>query len=239
MVVGTWGEAYLTRLRGCAVRMERELVEISDRDRAVRLIEADAQTVEKGFSDGLLAMESASRVRTLDPLQASAWLVEGDPACALWKALPQLAAYVELLQAGYPEAAVRFETPENELGLDLAVVNDEGQVLLLGVARAEPLELAKLEALVPTFDGADGGVRSMREIPGREAQQLAYQLWSTRAPYLWLVAAGARRLFRVRYGRTIKLTGVRVLPMPDDLWPFGFEGPTPRVALVQSEVVAG
>jgi hypothetical protein len=221
------------------VRMERELVEISDRDRAVRLIEADAQTVELGFSDGLLAMESASRVRTLDPLQASAWLVEGDPACALWKSLPQLAAYVELLQAGYPEGAVRFETPENELGLDLAAVNDDGQVLLLGVARAEPLELAKLEALVPTFDGEDEGVRSMREIPGREAQQLAYQLWSTRAPYLWLVAAGARRLFRVRYGRTIKLTQARALPMPDDLWPFGFEGPTPRVAVVESEAVAG
>jgi hypothetical protein len=239
MDVGTWGEAYLTRLRGCAVRMERELVEITDRDRAVRLIEADAQTVEEGFGDGLLAMESASRVRTLDPLQASAWLVEGDPACALWKSLPQLAAYVELLQAGYPEGAVRFATPESELGLDLAAVNDDGQVLLLGVARGEPLELAKLEALVPTFEGGNEGVGPMREIPGREAQRLAYQLWSTRAPYLWLVAAGARRLFRVRYDRTIKLTRVRVLPMLDDLWPLGFEGPTPRVAVVESEAVAG
>lgn len=239
MVVGTWGEAYLTRLRGCAARMERELVEISDRDRAVRLIETDAQTVEEGFGDGLLAMESTSRVRTLDPLQASAWLVSGDPAHVLWEALPQLAAYVELLRAGYPEGAVRFETPDTELGLDLAVVNDEGQVLVLGVARAEPLELAKLEALVPTFEGEGAGVRSQREIPGREAQRLAYQLWSTRAPYLWLVAAGARRLFRVRYGRTIKLTGARVLPMPEDLWPLGFDGPTPRVTVVETEAVAG
>ena len=110
-VVGTWGEAYLTRLRGCAVRMERELVEISDRDRAVRLIESEARTVEEGFGEGLLAMESASRVRTLDPLQSSAWLVAGDPARARWESLPQLAAYVELLQAGYPEGALRFETP--------------------------------------------------------------------------------------------------------------------------------
>ena len=112
-------------------------------------------------------------------------------------------------------------------------------MLLLGVARAEPLELAKLEALVPTFEGEGEGVRSMRDIPGREAQQLAYQLWSTRAPYLWLVAAGARRLFRVRYGRTIKLTPVRVLPMPDELWPFGFDGPTPRVAVVEAAAAAG
>ena len=102
--MGTWGEAYLTRLRGCAVRMERELVEISDRDRAVRLIESEARTVEEGFGEGLLAMESASRVRTLDPLQSSAWLVAGDPARTRWESLPQLAAYVELLQAGYPEA---------------------------------------------------------------------------------------------------------------------------------------
>jgi hypothetical protein len=219
------------------VRLERELVDISDRDRAVRLVESDAQTVEEGFGAGLLAMESASRVRTLDPFQASAWLVAGDPARTRWECLPQLSAYVELLQAGYPEGAVRFATPESELGLDLAAVNDDGQVLLLGVARAEPLELTKLEALVPTFE-ADG-IRSMRDVPGREAQQLAYQLWSSRAPYLWLVAAGARRLFRVRYGRTIKLTGVRVLPMPDELWPYGFDGPTPRVAVVGSAAVAG
>ncbi len=217
--------------------MQRELEEISDRDRAVRLVEADAQTVEDGFGDGLLAMESASRVRTLDPFQASAWLVAGDPARARWESLPQLAAYVELLQAGYPQGAVRFETPDFELRLDLAAVNDDGQVLLLGVARAEPLELAKLEALVPTFE--PGEVRSTREIHGREAEQLAYQLWSTRAPYLWLVAAGARRLFRVRYGRTIKLTRLRVLPMPEDLWPFGFEGPTPRVSVIAPAAAAG
>ena len=234
--MGTWGEAYLTRLRGCAVRMERELVEISDRDRAVRLVEDDARTVEEGFGAGLLTMESASRVRTLDPRQGSAWLVVGDPARTRWESLPQLAAYVELLRAGYPEGAVRFEAPEAELGLDLAAVNDDGQVLLLGVARAEPLELAKLEALVPTFEH---DVRSMGDIPGREAQQLAFQLWSTRAPYLWLVAAGARRLFRVRYGRTITLTRVRVLPLPEELWPFGFDGPTPRIAGVEPAAVAG
>lgn len=237
--MGTWGEAYLTRLRGCAVQMGRELAEISDRDRAVRLSESDAQTVEEGFGDGLLAMESAGCVRTLDPLQASAWLVIGDPARARWESLAQLAAYVELLQAGYPEGAVRFATPETELGLDLAAVNDDGQVLLLGAARAEPLELAKLEALVPTFDVEDEGLRSLREIPGREALRLAFQLWSTRAPYLWLVAAGARRLFRVRYDRTIKLTRQRVLPMCEELWPYGFDGPTPRVTVVEPEAVAG
>lgn len=237
MGVGTWGEAYLTRLRGCAVRTGRELGEISDRDRAVRLVETDAQSVEEGFGQGLLSLEPTSRVQSLDPLQGATWLVEGDPVRPRWESLAQLAAYVELLRAGYPESAVRLATPEGELGLDLAVLNDDGQVLLLGVARAESLELTKLEALVPTFDIES--VRSVPMVPGREPQLLAHQLWATRAPYLWLVAAGARRLYRVKYGRTIALTPARLLPMPEDLWPFGFTGPTPRVAVVVPEAVAG
>lgn len=235
--MGTWGEAYLTRLRGCAVRMGRELGEISDRDRAVRLVEADAKAVEEGFGQGVLSMESASRVRSLDPHQATTWLVEGDPAQPRWQSLAQLAAYVELLAIGYPQPAVRLATPDRELGLDLAVVNDEGQVLLLGVARAESLELARLEALVPTFDSES--VRSVHIVPGREPQLLAHQLWMTQAPYLWLVAAGARRLYRVKYGRTIKLLPARMLPMREDLWPSGFNGPTPRVAVVAAEAVVG
>jgi hypothetical protein len=101
------------------------------------------------------------------------------------------------------------------------------------------MELAKLEALVSTFENTGEGLRPLPGVPGREPQQLAYQLWSTRAPYLWLVAAGTRRLFRVHYGRTIKLTRNRVLPMPEELWPFGFEGPTPRIAIVEPEAVAG
>ncbi|KAA1424238.1 hypothetical protein [Nocardioides antri] len=233
--MGTWGEAYLTRLRGCAGRLERELADISDRDRAVRLVEDDARLVEKGFADGLLSVEAASRVRTLDPLQADAWLVEGEPARPRWELLSQLAAYVELLRGGYPEPVVRFATSESELGLDLAAVDDDGRVLLLGVARAEPLELAKLEALVPTFE--DEGAGFTVTVPGHDARELARQLWATRAPYLWLVAAGTRRLHRVQYGRTIRLTPVAELPEPEDLWPFGVLGPTPRIALV--EPVAG
>ena len=211
--------------------MGRELAEISARERAVRLVEADARTVEEGFGEGLLRVESSSRVRTLDPLQASAWLVEGDPARPRWETLPQMAAYVELLRAGYPESGVRFATCDAELGLDLAAVDDDGKVLLLGVARAESLELAKLEALVPTFEEDD--VRSALRVPGQDAQQLARQLWATRATYLWLVAAATRRLFRVRYGRTLTLTSVKLLPLPHELWPFGSDASTPRIAVAE------
>lgn len=236
--MGTWGEAYLTRLRGCAARMERDFSQISDRDRSVRLVERDAKLVEAGFGAGVLTMESASRVRTFDPWQATTWLVEGDPARPRWESLPLMAAYVELLQGGYPRNAVRFAAPDLELRLDLAAVNEEGQVLVLGVARAEALELSKLVALVSTFESH--GARGPRGgLPGREAQHLAHQLRATRAPYLWLLAAGTRRVFRVRYGRTIKLTPAQRLPTAAELWPFGFDGPTPRVAVLGPESVAG
>lgn len=228
--MGTWGEAYITRMRGCAARLGRELVEVSNRDRAVRLLECSARLVEEGFSDGLLSVASDGGVRTLDPRQTTTWMVSGDPARPRWEVLSQLAAYVELVAAaGYPDGAVRFATSRAELGLDLAAVNDDGQVVLLGVARSEPLELSKVEALVPTFEVS---VLCEREVSGRDPQRIAYQLWATRAPYLWLVAAGTRRLFRVRYDRTIRLSPIKVLPMPDELWPLGFRGPTPRVVPV-------
>lgn len=226
--MGTWGEAYLTRLRGCAARMGQELGDITDRDRSVRLVDGDARTVEEAFGDGLLEMAAAGRVRTRDVLQSPAWLVAGDPPRPRWESLPQLAGYVELLRLGYPEAAVRFATSEAELGLDLAAVTEDGDVLVLGVARAESLLLDKLEALVPTFEV--GGPRTVRSALGCDAHRVATQLWATRAPYLWLVAAGNRRVLRVSYGRTITLTALRRLPQVGELWPYAFEGGTPRIA---------
>lgn len=217
-------------MRGCAARLGRELADVSHRDRAVRLLECNARLVEEAFSDGLLRVAPDGGVRTLDPRQTTTWMVDrGEPAQPRWEVLSQLAAYVELVAAGYPDGAVRFATSRAELGLDLAAVNDDGQVVLLGVARSEPLQLLKLEALVPTFDVS---VLCRRAASGHDPRKIAQQLWATRAPYLWLVAAGTRRLFRVRYDRTIRLSPIKVLPMPDELWPLGFRGPTPRVVPV-------
>lgn len=235
--MGTYVEAYLTRMRGCAARMGREMAPISDRNRTVRLVEADARSVETGFASGWLAIEWVNRVQTLDPRQATAWLVEGNPAHLCWEYLPHLAAYVEMLAAGYPERAVRFETPDSELRLDLAAVDEEGRVLVLAEAKAEPIQLTKLEALVPTFEGDPGWPG--RTSPGREAHRLAHQLWATRAPYLWLVAAGVRRAYRVSYERTIKLALMKGLPDAAELWPYGFDGPAPRIMTHDEEPVAG
>lgn len=223
----TWGEVYLDRLRGCAARTGHELADISDRDRSVRLVEADARAVEEGFAAGVLAMAPDGLVRTLDPLQDDCALVTGEPPRPRWEALAQLAGYVELLGLGYPDRAVRCATSEAELGLDLAAVGEHGEVLVVGAARAESLLLSKLEALVPTFEG--NGPRTVRSSLGCDAHQVATQLWATRAPYLWLVAPGARRVLRATFGRTITLTPARRLPRPDELWPYGFEGATPVV----------
>ncbi|KAA1418845.1 hypothetical protein F0U44_10195 [Nocardioides humilatus] len=230
--MGTWGEAYLARLRGCAELMGQELVPVSDRDRSVRLVESDARTVEEGFGVGLLELATAGKVRTRDGLQSLAWLVAGDPPEPRWESLPQLAGYVELLRRGYPEGAVRFATPESELKIDLAALSEDGHVLILGVARPESLLLAKLEALVPTFE--EGDPRTDRTSFGCDAHRVATQLWATRAPYLWLVAAGARRVLRVTYGRTITLRPVRRLPRADELWPYGFDQATPRIVSLAS-----
>lgn len=225
--MGTWGEAYLGRLRGCADQKGQSLEEISSRDRSVRLVEGDARAVEEGFTEGFLTMAATGQVQTRDVLQGSCELVAGDPPQPSWEALPQLAAYVELLRLGYPEAAVRFATTEDELRLDLAAVGEHGEVLVVGAARAESLLLSKLEALVPTFEGS--GARTVRSSLGCDAHRVATQLWTTRAPYLWLVAAGARRVLRVTYGRTITLAPARRLPRPEELWPYGFGAATPRV----------
>lgn len=235
--MGVWGEAYLERLRSCAARSEREFVEVTARDRAVRLVEEDARTVEEAIAEGVLTAETSGRVRTLDPLQAEICLIEGDPAAPRWEALSHLATYVDLLHAGYPPTGIRFATSDSELSLDLAAVREDGRVALLGVVRTEPLELTKLEALIPTFEAAlrvSGG----RARSDRDAARVVSQLWSTRAPYLLLSAAGSRRVLRVRYGRTITLAPTKLLPLKHELWPDGAPVHTPRV-VPELEVVAG
>lgn len=223
----TWGEVYLTRLRGCAALVDQELGEIGDRDRSVRLVDSDARTVEEGFDRGVLELDDDGRVRTLDRRQRPVSLLTDDPLQPCWQTLAQLAAYVELLRLGYPGPAVRFATGEDELALDLAAVNENGQVLVLGIARAEALLLSRVEALVPTFEG--DGPRPVRSALGCDAHRVATQLWATGAPYLWLTAPGARRAYRVIYGATICLAPVKELPTALELWPYGFVGASPRI----------
>lgn len=228
-------DEYLARMGACARAMGRELALISERHHATRLHELDATSVELGFDSGLLSIEQPNRVRTADPFQGTAWLVEGNPARLCWEYLPHMAAYVELIENHrYPPAAIRFETPDSEMNLDLAVLDAAGRVLVLGEVKREAPQITNLERQIQEFGGDPGRPSSRGNVgapagPRREAWKLAHQLWQTRAPYLLLVTAGVRRSFDVDYSDRLRLHARADLPAASELWPVGFNTSTPRI----------
>jgi hypothetical protein len=228
-------DAFWSRMQGCALTLGRELGPVQDRY-LPRLVERDADLVEHGFDTGLLRITGGRNVTTADPFQATAWLVEGNPVHLCWEYLPHMAAYVELLvEHGYPSTAVRFETPDAELRLDLAALRSTGEVLVLGEVKVDAKQLMSLERVVTTFIGDPGEPLPVKQGgpqgAQREGWKLAHQLWVTRAPYLWLVAAGTRAVFRVRYGESIELEQTQDLPSVVELWPDGPPATTPRLRL--------
>lgn len=213
---------YLDRMRGCAASLGRDLAEVDRRKLSTRVAEADAELIDRGLERGLLRIEG-NYLRTADPRQATAWLVEGNPARLCWEYVPHAAAYVELVESGFPVGAVRFETPESEVGLslDLAVVSKDGRPLILGEVKREASQVRRLAGLLaehlvdpgkpaPVKQGGPAGLR-------REAWKLAHQLWCTRAPWLLLVASGERLVFSVRYLVGLELEPRDQLPEPWDL----------------------
>ena len=129
--------AYIQLMEECARFLGRELGSIPERHLKDRLVESDAELISRGLESGLLAIDG-NYLRTADPHQATAWLVEGNPAHLCWEYVPHAAAYVELLEVlGYAAGSVRFETPDAEMNLDLAVVADDGAVVVLGEVKSE------------------------------------------------------------------------------------------------------
>ena len=144
-VGGTWGDlapaggsltvliterlhtaAVVDVLTSCALSIGRELGTdqgpVSDHE--VGRVRRRAR--HQGLQAGVLRVEG-NYLRTLDPHQHTAWLVEGTPAHPCWEYLPHMAAYAELaLVHGYPVESLRFETPDSEMNLDLAVVGADG-----------------------------------------------------------------------------------------------------------------
>jgi hypothetical protein len=213
---------YLDRMRDCAASLGRDLADVDPAKLNARVVESDAALVDRGLAHGLLRIEG-NYLRTADPRQATAWLVEGNPARLCWEYVPHAAAYVELVEGGIPVGAIRFETPESEVGmsLDLVVVSDQGRPLVLGEVKRESAQVRRLADLlldhvtdpgkpVPVSQGGPSGLR-------REAWKLAHQLWRTRAPWLLLVAAGERLVFEVRYRVGLELERRDRLPDSWDL----------------------
>jgi hypothetical protein len=153
-----------------------------------------------GFSQGLFKIERGARFNTLDrPRRGGRWGLLSRSKKGGWynaEYLPQLSAYVHaIVELGYPSDRVFFELPDKALKLDLAILNNQGQVFVLGEAKRN---LHMLDSLIDVILE-----RYAANNPGQEGRneprQLAWRLWETRAPYLWLIGPGERRAFRITY----------------------------------------
>jgi hypothetical protein len=183
-------EHYINLLIKLAEAKGRILAPLDPTKLERRFNEADATLFADGLDGGLLSIDAAGYLVTRDPYQATAWLVEGNPAWPCWEYLPHGAAYVELIDClGFPSWAVRFETPgsEHNIDADLAVLDKTGRVLIMGEAKKEARELDKLLVQLKQYFAVDPGPPPTRH-RDKAAWKLAHRLWITRAPWLWLVA---------------------------------------------------
>jgi hypothetical protein len=182
--------------------------------------EADLALFVEGLDSGLVSLARGGRFNTVDrPVPGGRWALLSRSGAGGWynaEYLPQLAAYVELIRRlGYPAGRVLFELPPPSLQLDLAVVTDDGAIAVLGEAKRAAAMLERLaHAVGQRFGDTPPGEDSKRR--GDEARQLAWRLWTTRAPYLWLVGPGMRRPYRCSYD-PLALQPIPSLPAADSL----------------------
>jgi hypothetical protein len=170
------------------------------------IADLDLELFFLGVEEGLIHLERGGRFNTRDQY------------------LSQLAAYVELVSAlGYPFGRVFFELPEKALQLDVAVVGDGGDVVVLGEAKRESSMLDRLATgVVERFASAAPIDDSKKR--GDEVRQLAWRLWTTHAPYLWLVGPGSRQAYACSY-EPLRLERLAALPNARDL---GLHGMCPE-----------
>jgi len=162
--------------------------------------EDDLRLLFLGLESGIVTLSRGARFNTLDrPRARGRWgLLSREKTGCRYNAeyLSQIAAYVAAInELGYPSERVLFELPHAALKLDLAILSDDGAVVVLGEAKRA---LFMLDRILTEVQGRYGS-----EDPGEqgrnEARQLAWRLWQTRAPYLWLIGPGERRAYRMRY----------------------------------------
>jgi hypothetical protein len=182
-----------------------------------RITDSDVAALSEGVDLGLVSWRSPMYFDTLDrprPPKGRWWLAERDGGSRrpCWEFVPQLAAYVELIRDyGYHRHRVLFDTPQAALQLDLAVLDDEARVRVLGEAKKESKDLDSLErGLLTHLDEQPQPKR------GDEPRQLAWRLWATRASHLWLVGPSDRRAFEVSYS-PLRLRRIEALPTAAEL----------------------
>jgi hypothetical protein len=182
-----------------------------------RISEDDLRLFFRGVEMGLITLERGARFNTLDRARKGGrWGLLSRGNLGGWynaEYLPQVAAYVEaIVDFGYPEQRVFFELPDIALKIDLALLDNHGQIEVLGEAKR------RCDMLDPLVEGIRR--RYSEHDPGKEARnearQLAWRLWQTRAPFLWLIGPGERHAYSVSY-EPLMLKRLPSLPRADGL----------------------
>lgn len=160
----------------------------------------DVELFFRGVEAGVIDVKPDGRFNTLDrPTPPGRWALLSRSQAGGWfnaEYLPQLAAYVEaILDLGYPPERVLFELPATSLQLDLAILDDEGSVRVLGEAKRSTAALTTLRnGVLDRFSDQAPGPESKRR--GDEQRQLAWRLWTVGPQITWLIGPGHREAFR-------------------------------------------
>jgi hypothetical protein len=176
---------------------------------------ADVDLFLTGVERGLIEFGRGAKFNTQDrPQPGGRWSLLSRSKEGGWynaEYLPQLAAYVDAItRLGYPTERVLFELPASALQLDLAILDDHGEVVVLGEAKRNVAMLdALLDQIHDRFSHAPPGPETKKR--GDEARQLSWRLWTLRAPLLWLIGPNCRRAFACGYD-PLRLIEVGELP---------------------------
>ncbi len=162
--------------------------------------EGDLELFFDGVEAGLIRLYRGGRFNTFDrPTAMGRWGLLSRSEEGGWynaEYLPQIAAYVDaVLRLGYPKERVLFELPAQALQLDLAILDDAGNVVVLGEAKRDVTMLAPLvRGMEERFSSTPPDDDSKKR--GDEARQLAWRVWTVAPPWLWLIGPGTRQAFR-------------------------------------------
>lgn len=175
----------------------------------------DVELFFRGVESGLVQLELDGRFNTLDrPTPQGRWALlsrSAEGGCFNAEYVPQIAAYVEaILDLGYPHERVLFELPAKSLQLDLAILDDDGSVRVLGEAKRSTPALSTLRrGVVGRFSDKAPAVEPKRR--GDEQRQLAWRLWTVGPEITWLIGPGHREAFQTALA-PLRLSSLPQLP---------------------------
>lgn len=177
--------------------------------------EDDVALFFAGVDSHLIRVERGGKFNTFDrPKAGGRWSLLSRSRAGGWynaEYLPQLAAYVDLIQnLGYPKERVFFELPSESLQLDLAVLDDDERIVVLGEAKRDTKMLGKL---LRDVEGRfkQGAPTDDSKKRGDEARQLAWRLWTVQPDFCWLIAPGTRIAYQCE-DAPLRLSALRSLP---------------------------